>query len=253
MILAGTAFYLAALPAAVMVGASKGGLPGVGMLAVPILSLAVPPIAAAGLLLPIFVVTDWFGVMAYRREYSRRNLAILIPGCTLGVGIGWGTAAAIPESAVTLLIGLLGLGYVLFIWLRRGMGGPPRPADWPRGLFWGALAGFTSFVSHAGAPPYQVYVMPQRLQKMAYAGTTTILFAIVNAEKLVPYWALGQLSLASLRAAAMLFPVGIATTLITYRVVRRIPDRLFFLLVNLVLLLISLKLVGDGVAAIVRG
>ena len=252
MIATGLAFYLAAIPAAILVGAAKGGLPAIGMLAVPVLSLAISPIAAAGLLLPIFVVTDIFGVIAYRRHYSRRNLAILIPGCTLGVGIGWATAALVSEGAVTLLIGLIGLGFVLHSWLRNG-GGPAQPASAPRGLAWGALAGFTSFVSHSGAPPYQVYVLPQRLEKMAYAGTTTILFAVVNAEKLVPYWALGQLSLANLRAAAILFPVGIASTLATVRLVRRLPDRMFFVFVQVTLLLISLKLLADGVAMLLRG
>jgi uncharacterized membrane protein YfcA len=250
VIAAGTTFYLAAVPAAMLVGASKGGLPAIGMLAVPVLSLVISPIAAAGLLLPIFVATDFFGVLAYRRTYSRRNLIVLIPGCTLGVVVGWATAAVISEGAVTLLIGLIGLGFVLYSWTRRS-DVPARPADWPRGLFWGGLAGLTSFVSHSGAPPYQVYVLPQRLEKMAYAGTTTILFAIVNVEKLVPYWALGQLSLANLRAAAVLFPVGIAATLITYRLVQRLPDRLFFTLVQVALLLISIKLIADGVGMLV--
>lgn len=249
MIATGPVFYSVAIPAALLVGASKGGLPGIGMLAVPVLSLVVPPIAAAGLLLPIYVVTDVFGVLAYRREYSRRNLLVLIPACTLGVGIGWATASVITETEVKLLIGVIGLGFVLSTWVRPKLG-PPRPADWPRGLFWGALAGFTSFVSHAGSPPYQVYVLPQRLEKMAYAGTTTILFAIVNAEKLLPYWALGQLSIASLREAALLFPIGILSTLATVRLVRRIPERLFFVAVQVALFLISLQLVRDGLAAI---
>jgi hypothetical protein len=215
MIAAGAPFYLAALPAAALVGASKGGLPAVGMLAVPVLSLIISPIAAAGLLLPIFVATDLFGVLAYRRSYSARNLLVLIPGCTLGVAFGWATAAIVSEGAVTLLIGAIGLGFVLYSWTRRA-DVAARPADWTRGLAWGALTGFTSFVSHSGAPPYQVYVLPQKLEKLAYAGTTTILFAIVN-------------------------------TLLTVRLVQRMPEKLFFTLVQVALLLISLKLVADGV------
>ncbi len=247
MIATGIAFYVAAGVAAVVVGASKGGVPGVGMLAVPVLSLVIPPITAAGLLLPLLVVTDMFAVAAYRRHYSVRNLAILIPGATLGVGIGWGIASLVPESGVKLLIGVIGVAFVLQRWLRRDIG-VPRPAHWGPGLFWGALSGFTSFVAHAGSPPFQVYVLPQRLEKMRYVGTSTILFAIINVEKLVPYWALGQLSLANLRLMAQLFPVGIAATLITFRLVKRIPDRLFFLAVDAVLFLISVKLIGDAVA-----
>ena len=55
------------------------------MLGVPVLALATSPVHAAGLLLPIFVVTDMFGLWAYRRDFDRRNLKILIPATTFGV------------------------------------------------------------------------------------------------------------------------------------------------------------------------
>jgi len=54
------------------------------------------------------------------------------------------------------------------------------------GLFWGTLSGFTSFISHAGAPPYQVYVLPQQLPKTVFAGTATLVFAAINLAKVLP-------------------------------------------------------------------
>ena len=240
-------FLLAALPAAFLVGLSKGGLPIVGMLGVPILALVVSPVQAAGLLLPIYVVSDWFGLWAYRREYDRRNLAILIPGAIAGIGIGWATASAVSEAAVTLLVGLVGLAFVVDRATKRGQGGPARPADVGRGLFWGAVCGFTSFVSHSGGPPYQVYVLPQRLSKMVFAGTSTIFFTVVNAVKLVPYAALGQLSVANLEKVAILVPAAVAATLFGVRLTRLLPERTFFRLVLIALAVISVKLVVDGV------
>jgi len=241
----GLFFYAVALIAAILVGASKGGLPIVGMLGVPVLALATSPVHAAGLLLPIFVVTDMFGLWAYRREFDRRNLMILIPATTLGVGIGWATASIVPEWLVTLIVGLIGLSFSLHYWWRGRHAVTSHPADVPRGVFWGTVSGFTSFVSHAGAPPYQMYVLPQRLEKMIYAGTTTILFAIVNAVKLVPYWALGQLSLANLKTVAALFPFAIAATFVGVRLTRIIPQDLFYRLVISALFLVSLKLIYD--------
>jgi uncharacterized membrane protein YfcA len=108
------------------------------------------------------------------------------------------------------------------------------------------VSGFTSFVSHAGAPPYQMYVLPQRLEKMVYAGTTTILFAVVNAVKLVPYWALGQLSFDNLKLAAWLLPGAIAATFAGVWLVKIIPTSLFYRLVIIALFLVSLKLVADA-------
>jgi len=244
----GLFFYAVALIAAVLVGASKGGLPVVGMLGVPVLALATSPVHAAGLLLPIFVVTDMFGLWAYRREYDRRNLMILVPATTVGVAIGWATASIVPEWLVTLIVGLIGLAFSLNYWLRGRHAVMPHEADIPRGAFWGTVSGFTSFVSHAGAPPYQMYVLPQRLDKMIYAGTTTILFAVVNAVKLLPYWALGQLSLANLKTVAALFPFAIAATFVGVRLTRIIPQDLFYRLVISALFLVSLKLVYDAAA-----
>ena len=242
----GVFFYTMALIAAMLVGASKGGLPVVGMLGVPVLALATSPVHAAGLLLPIFVVTDVFGLWAYRREFDRRNLVILIPAASLGVAIGWATASVVSETLVTLIVGTIGLAFSLNYWLRGRHAGIPHRADVPRGVFWGTVSGFTSFVSHAGAPPYQMYVLPQRLDKMIYAGTTTILFAIVNAVKLVPYWALGQLSLANLKTVAALFPFAIAATFAGVRLTRIIPQDLFYRLVIGALFCVSLKLIYDA-------
>ena len=243
---AGWLFFLAAIPAAMLVGFSKGGLPVVGMLGVPVLSLATSPVRAAALLLPIYVVTDMFGLWAYRHQFDRRNLAILIPAASVGIGIGWATAFIVSERFVTLLVGLIGLSFCLNYWLAARRKTAPRPADLPRGLFWGTVSGFTSFVSHAGAPPYQMYVLPQRLEKMVYAGTTTILFAVVNAVKLVPYWALGQLSPANLKLAVWLLPGAIAATFAGVWLVRIIPQALFYRLVIFALFLVSLKLIFDA-------
>jgi uncharacterized membrane protein YfcA len=108
------------------------------------------------------------------------------------------------------------------------------------------VAGFTSFVSHAGAPPYQVFVLPLRLEKTVYAGTTTILFAYVNAIKLAPYWALGQLSASNLKTAAVLVVPAVLAVFAGVRLVRVLPQALFFRLVVWALLAVSLKLLWDA-------
>lgn len=238
-------FALAAGLAAFFVGMSKGGVPMIGSLAVPTLALFMSPVTAAGLLLPVYVISDMFGVWAYRREFSGRNLAILIPAATLGIGIGWATASLVTDAEVMLIVGLIGLAFCLIRWLGAA-GAAARPADVPRGLFWGAVSGFTSFVSHGGAPPYQMYVVPQRLPKMVYAGTTTLTFAAINALKLIPYAALGQLNPANLTVTALLMPVAVAATFVGVWLTRRLPEKLFYRLVMGALFLISLKLVYDG-------
>lgn len=239
-------FWIIAVVAASLVGMSKGGLPVVGMLAVPLLALVMHPVAAAGLLLPVYVVSDMFGLYAYRHAFDRRVLAILAPAATLGVALGWATAAFVPERLVTGLIGVIGATFALRLILRRGPEAPAKRAEVGPGIFWGTLTGFTSFVSHAGAPPYQVYVLPLRLDKAVFAGTSTVLFAYVNAIKLIPYWALGTLTFRDLKiAAALMVPASLAVFLGVW-LVRVLPEKLFFQLVTWALLAVSLRLLWEA-------
>ena len=151
---------------------------GFGALGVPLMALSISPVAAAALLLPIYIVSDMFGLWVYRRDFDRRNLLILIPATTLGIAIGWATYSITSERLVTLLVGVIGLSYCINALVKRG-NVERKPADVPRGLFWGTLTGFTSFVSHSGGPPYQMYTLPQKMEKMVFAGTSTILFAVL--------------------------------------------------------------------------
>jgi uncharacterized membrane protein YfcA len=238
-------FFGVAGLSAFLVGASKGGLPMVGAIGVPLLALVMPPVAAAALLLPVYIVSDMVGLWAYRRQFSTRNLAILLPAMIFGVGLGWAAARITEEWMVTLLVGLIGLYYCATVLLRKA-DAPPRPADVPRGLFWGTITGFTSFVSHTGGPPYQTYVLPQKLPKMVFAGTSTIAFAVINLVKLVPYWALGQFNPTNLEVAALLSPIAIAGALIGYKLTAIIPEGIFYRIVEVALFFISLKLIHEA-------
>ena len=240
-------FWVLAGFATLIVGGSKGGLPLIGMLAVPLVALRISPVVAAGLLLPIYIVSDIYGLWIYRRSYSLRNITILVPAAAIGIAVGWATAAIVSAEWVTLLVGVTGLVYCIDALVKSLRSLPPKSADVPRGVFWGSIAGFTSFVSHSGAPPYQMYVLPQRLEKMVYAGTSTITFAIINLLKLPPYWFLGQVNLGSLKIAAVLAPIAIAGVFLGYRFTKIIPEKAFFRIVEVALFLVSLKLIYDGV------
>jgi len=243
-------YWLVAVIAAALVGMGKGGVPVVAMLAVPLMTLVMSPVMAAGLLLPVYVVSDIFGLYAYRHAFDRPVLAILLPGAVVGIGVGWATATVVPEAAVTLLVGAIGGVFALNLLVRRPVVAEPRRPEVAPGLFWGALTGFTSFVSHAGAPPYQVYTLPLGLTKVVFAGTSTIAFAVINAVKLVPYYELGQLNPGNLKVAAVLAVPATIAVFAGVRLVKWMPEQLFFRVVTWALLLISVKLVWDGVTGL---
>jgi len=241
-------FWLAGC-AALLVGLSKGGLPAIGMLAVPLLSLVMSPVKAAVLLLPIYVVSDAMGIWLYRRDYSAVNLRILIPAGIFGVFVGWLTASLVSDRVITFLIGTMGVAFCLNLWLRKQAAAPALPAHAAKGWFWGTLAGFTSFISHAGAPPFQVYMLPQKLPKAEFAGTATLVFAVINAAKILPYQNLRPYSTETLWSAITLIPFALVGAASGAYLTRRIADVWFYRMVQMGLFAVSLKLIFD----VVRG
>lgn len=239
-------WFLAAL-ATFVVGASKGGVPGVGILAVPILSQVISPVVAAGLLLPLYVVSDWYGLWLYRKNYDLWNIKIMTFAGIIGICIGWATAHYNSDEVVKLMVGLIGIWYTLDLVFKNRRNQDARPADVPRGLFWGTIAGFVSFVAHAGGTPFQMYVLPQKLEKMVYAGTATITFTIINALKLPPYFMLGQINLQSLETCLYLVPVALFGSWAGYRLTKLLPEKIFFRAVEIALFIVSVKLIWDAV------
>jgi len=240
-------FYLLAVPAVVLLGLSKGGFSGVGMVSTPLLALVMPPLEAAATLLPILLLQDAISVWVYRRQWDAWNLKVMLPGAVVGIGAAWLFAAYVSDAAIQLLVGLIGLAFVLYAWL-----GPqptelrPQPSA-TYGAFWGGLAGFTSTLIQIGAPPYYVFVLPQRLEKMVYVATTCWFFAAVNAMKIAPYFALGQFSPTGLATAVVLIPLAVASNFLGLWLVRITPNELFYRITYVLVLLLSLELTRRGV------
>lgn len=244
-------FWGVALLSAFLVGAGKGGLPMVALLSVPTLSLVMPPMLGAALLLPVYLISDAYGIYIYRRAFSRRNLLILTPAAALGIAVGFLMADTISDDAVRVVIGCVGLMFLAMRLASRLRGAEEaRPADVPRGILWGSVSGFTSFVSHAGAPAFQLYALPQKMPKLTFAGTSTILFALVNWMKVPPYMTLGLLQWADLRIVAVLAPAAMIGAWLGYRLIVLVPERVFFIVIEIALLVISLNLIRIGLPAL---
>ncbi|WP_370636834.1 sulfite exporter TauE/SafE family protein [Afifella sp. IM 167] len=247
-------FYALAVPAVIMIGLSKGGFGGAGaILGVPLMTLAIDPVRAAAILLPILVVMDMAGLWAWRGIYDKTSLIILVPGAVIGIGIGWLLAGMIGENEIRLIVGGIGLAFSLNHYLRRSLGDGGAPHNRAKGAFWGAVAGFTSFVAHAGGPPFQLYMLPLRLDPRLYAGTSVIFFAIVNAVKLLPYFMLGQFSASNLATSAVLLPIAPFATFFGAWLVKIVSPRFFYAISYAMVLVVSVKLIWDGGTALLFG
>ncbi|MDH3581084.1 MAG: sulfite exporter TauE/SafE family protein [Hyphomicrobiales bacterium] len=239
-------FYALAVPAVIFVGLAKGGFVGaLAVLGVPLMALVISPVQAAGILLPILIAMDVFALWAYRGVYDFPNLKIVVPAAILGIAIGWATAAFVSPAHVKIIVGIVAAMFTLDYWI--GWRGEKQPgASVPKGGFWGMVAGFTSFVSHAGGPPLHMYLLPQRLEPRVFVGTGVIFFAVINWIKVIPYAALGQLDTTNLTTSAVLAPLAPLSIFAGAYLVKVLKAETFYRIAYLAIFIVALKLIWDG-------
>jgi uncharacterized membrane protein YfcA len=242
-------FYVVAVPAVILVGLSKGGFAGgVGFVGVPLMALVISPVQAAAILLPILCVMDLAALWTWRGVFDRKVLTDMLPGSLIGIALGWLLAASVTVAMIRLVVGLVAITFVgrwVYLSLRHGNNHASAP-NRIAAAFWGTVSGFTSFVAHVGGPPFQVYALPLRLDPKVLSGTTAIFFAITNAIKLVPYFALGQFDTTNLAASAVLMPLAPLATLAGAWLVRRMKPEVFYPLTYTTVGLIGAKLIWDA-------
>ncbi|WP_246082469.1 sulfite exporter TauE/SafE family protein [Rubellimicrobium rubrum] len=238
--------------AAAVVGLSKGGLGSVGIMGVPLLVLVLPPIQAAAILLPILCLTDLVATWTWWGTWSRRTLALMLPGAMAGIGVGWLTAALVSDAVVRLIVGVVAVAFVgrwlWQLWHRRPEAA--RPEGVAPASFWGGLAGYTSFVAHAGGPPFQVYTLPLGLDPRVLTGTSVAFFTIVNYVKLIPYAALGEFDTQNLGTSALLAPVAVAFTFVGAWIINRMRAEVFYPITYALTALVGVKLIWDGLTGL---
>jgi uncharacterized membrane protein YfcA len=244
-------FLVTAFLAVLLLGLAKGGFSGIGMAATPLLALTMPPFQALAIMLPILLMQDVISVWWFRHDWDGWNVKVMLPGAVIGVALAWALASVVPDDAVRLMIGALGVLFVLNVWFGR-MPPPGRPSA-ASGVFWGAGAAFTSTIASAGMPPFSIHVLPQRMEKMRLVGTVTMFFAAVNVMRVAPYFALGELNRHSLFVSAALMPLAIATNFLGFWLVKRIPTGPFYRITYALMFLISAALMAQGATGLLRG
>jgi hypothetical protein len=249
MLVSDPLFYAAAVPAVLLFGISKGGFGGgLGILAVPLLSLIVSPVQAAAILLPVLCCLDLIGLWAYRGKWDIHNLRILIPASILGIIIGTLLFRYMSEELIKLLLGIIAILFTLDYWFRPAHGAAAAPAR-PNVLFGSiaaAVGGFTSFIAHSGGPPISMYLLPQRMQRTRFVATTVLLFAVINYVKLIPYSWLGLFHGNNLLTSLVLVPAAVIGFLAGIWLHNHVSEALFYRVCYVFLLIVGIKLVLDS-------
>jgi len=232
--------FAAVLLIAFMKGAFGGGFAIVG---IPLLSLAMDPLQAGALLAPLFLAMDLCALVYWKPStWSKPDLAVLLPGLAVGIGLGFLVLrfanphfVAIAMAAVTLLF--------TGLWFTGGGVVQVRSRSTWKGALAGTASGITTMVAHSGGPPVAMYLLPLGLTKALYAGTTSIFFTVGNALKAGPWLLVARPDWTLMALCLPACPLGVW---LGWHLHARLDQRQLYRACYALLTVTALKLLWDG-------
>jgi uncharacterized membrane protein YfcA len=213
---------------ALLVGLSKSGVPGLGIVAVPLMAMAFPTRVSVAALLPLLIVGDVFAIAYYHRHAQWRKLWGLFPWVAAGFALGVWMLARVDDRGLRPFLGGLVLALLALEQVRARLGWNGLPNHPAFVAFTGAAAGFATMVGNAAGPIMTLYLMSRDLDKEQFIGTSAWFFFLVNSSKVPVYLALGMMTRGSLTFDAALAPLVAAGALVGVRLLPRLSRRAFY-------------------------
>lgn len=246
-------YWSVAVIAVLITGISKSGFAGgAGAVAVPLLSLVMPPLQAIALMLPLLIIMDGFSVKLWWGQYNRKLLIALIPASLIGVAIGYATADQLSEGWIRLLLGVIAIAFVVIqLWSKQENKQQQHKPNAILGAVAGASAGFTSFLAHAGGPPLNMFLLKQKLQRSEFLATAVYFFAAINLFKLYPYIALEQFNQQILWQGTLLIPVALIGVALGKWLQAHLPQKTFLNIIYVLLFGLGCKLIYSALSELI--
>lgn len=274
-------WWSVALLAVFLIGVTKSGFgSGVGLMIVPMMAIAMGHIpgrgsqAALGLLLPLLVLGDLISVWQYRKTFFtppgawqvlsvRQIMRRLLPGTFCGVALGalllWyfhsqqnrENGQKMVEGLIRTEIGVESVLLVSLHWWNQYRGVQKHLMPEPlRSHAVGAFAGASSTLAHAAGPIIAMYLLPLKLDRQLYVGTSALYFFILNSSKLPVYWQAGQFEHAELGFTLKFLPLVVCGALFGFWVNKRLGDKVFTKVVYLLTFVLGWYILIDGAASL---
>ncbi len=230
-----------------IIGLVKGGIGGpiAGALILPMLSQTMSVPAAVGITLPLLMVGDAFAMRFYWREWDMTLIKQMLPAAIIGILMGTLLLVSLPDQALRYLLGVFTLGmiaYKLLVDSLQTIAYEPRP--W-HGYLAGWASGLTSALANLGGPPVTTYLLLQKLQPVAFVGTLTLFFTVVNILKLPGFLLADIVDIPQLGRIAWVIPMIPLGVWFGRSIIDRFP-RVLFERFTMVLLFISAMLLFFG-------
>ncbi len=229
-----TLAIILAFIASLLIGVSKAGLKGLGLVVVALMANAYGAKASTGILVPLFLVGDVLSVVYYKKHVKWKYLYKFLPAMILGVIIAVFIGKDLDEDtfkywmAIIIIISVFILFYRDF---KKKMTFPENPLF---AYFMGIVAGFSTMLGNLAGAFTNIFFLATRIPKNEIIGTTAWLYLIINVFK-TPFhiFSWETIDLETLKLNLILTPIVVIGFFVGLKIVHLFSEKLYrrFLLI----------------------
>lgn len=238
--------WIISVLAAMMIGMSKTGLSGFGTLVVPVMAYAFGAMPSSGVVLPMLVMADIFGVVYYHRSTHWKTLLLILPWALAGLVAGMIVGKSISAVGFKhLMAGMVLISIFIMLWqeFRSDKNESRAVKNKALAAIFGVAGGFSTMIGNAAGPVMGVYLLSRKLPKNEYIGTAAWFFFVVNLTKLpLQIWIWHNITLKSFLFNLTLLPAIATGAFLGIRIVRVIPEKPYRWFVIVVTVIASVAL-----------
>jgi uncharacterized membrane protein YfcA len=229
---------------AVCVGINKTGLPGLGIVVVPLIAAFFPAKTSTGLLLPLLAMADLFAVGYYHRHAKWNHIIKLLPAAIVGIAAGSLVVRRIADFQLAPAIGIIVLIMLILNYLqdRKQNGAFNIPQHWLFAVAMGFFAGLTTQLANAAGPVIVIYFLAAGLPKYEFIGTNAWFFLIVNWLKIPVFISEGRITLESVAADVVMLPLIAVGAFAGILILKNVPQKWFNIIMQFLAAAAAIKL-----------
>lgn len=176
--------WILLLLCSMLIGMSKAGVPGVSMVVIPILAIIFGGKQSTGILLPMLIMADVFGVSYYHKHANWKYILKALPWAALGVIIAMIIGNHVDDGQFKQIIALvIFISIALMILRDKTNMADHVPEKWYFAALMGLGGGFATMIGNAAGPIFAIYLLALRLPKNEFIGTAAWFFFIINVFK----------------------------------------------------------------------
>ena len=233
--------------AALLIGINKTGVPGIGILVVPLMAGIFEAKLSTGLVLPMLAFADIFAVGYYHRHARWSHIIKLLPAALVGIAAGSVLIRYIQDFQLKPLIGATVLAMLIISYWHNRKNDDTKVVR--SNIFFalaiGFFAGLSTQLANAAGPIMVIYLLAMRLDKYEFIGTGAWYFLILNWLKIPIFVWEGRINLVSIKTDVIVFPLIIIGAVVGILLLKQIPQKAFKATVQILAVLAALYLIAS--------